>query len=58
MAGPGDYVGADNFTSKLELGYYSPNEVGWRKYDERRVVCCIFDPSFERLTGSVADSGR
>lgn len=52
------YVGANYYASELEFGVYYPGEAGWVKYDDRWVVCYVFDPSFEQLTASVAGSGR
>ena len=52
------YVGEDYYSSALEIGVYYPMEAGWRKYDDRRVICYVLDPSFEQLTGSRAGTGR
>ncbi len=52
------YVGEDYYSSALEIGVYYPMEAAWQKYDDRRVVCHVFDPSLEQLTGSMAGTGR
>jgi hypothetical protein len=52
------YVGVDYLDSSLEFGYLYPSEETWRKYDDRVVVCYLYDVDLEPLIGSMAGSGR
>ena len=51
------YIGIDYFESELEVGFLYPSERTWRRDDDRRVICYVYDPDLENLTGSVAGSG-
>lgn len=46
------YVGVAYLDSGLEIAFYRPNEAAWVRGD-RSVVCLLFSPDGERLSGSV-----
>jgi Septum formation len=54
----GSYVGVDYYESDLDFSAYYPSEQTWRKYDDRTIVCAVFDPSLEPLARSVEDPER
>ena len=41
------YVGSDYYESSLDYSFYYPTEQTWGKYDDRTIVCVVFDPSLE-----------
>ena len=51
------YVGIDYLSSSFEIGWLAPTSDSWADGD-REVVCFLFDPTLEPITGSVEDSGR
>jgi hypothetical protein len=50
------YVGIDYLDSLWEVGYYTPTEESWRKYDDRLTICYLGDPDFNKVEGSKRDS--
>ena len=52
------FVGFDYDESELDLGAYYPSKQTWRKYDDRTIVCTVFDPSHERLDVTLAGAER
>jgi hypothetical protein len=47
------YVGTRYESSFLEIGWYYPLEESWVKYDDRNIACILYDPSLEKLSGSM-----
>lgn len=52
LGGFASYVGIDYLDSMWEVGYYTPIEASWQKYDDRLVVCYLADPHFNKMEGS------
>ena len=46
------YVGVEYLDSRWEVGYYTPVEESWRKFDDRGVVCYLVEPEFAKIEGS------
>jgi Septum formation len=46
------FVGIDFLDSRWEFSFSFPIEETWRKYDDRLVVCSLYDPSFNKIEGS------
>ena len=46
------YVGVEYLDSKWEVGYYTPVEESWRKFDDRGVICYLVEPEFAKIEGS------
>jgi len=51
------YVGKEYEASKLDLSWLSPTSDSWRQGD-RSVQCSVYDPSADRLTGSLKGANR
>ena len=47
------YVGVSYADSPLDVGWFGPTEESWDAGD-REVICFTFDPSGQKLVGSVA----
>lgn len=50
------YVGKSYDDSSLDIFSIKPTEYGWRKLDDREVVCVAYDMEFSKLTRSVKNS--
>jgi Septum formation len=46
------YVGVEYLDSRWALGYYTPVEASWRKFDDRGVICYLVEPEFGKIEGS------
>jgi hypothetical protein len=51
------FVGIRYVDSIYDFSYYFPTERSWAKGD-REILCVIYDPAGEKLTGSLADVAR
>ena len=51
------FVGRDYETSALDIYTLYPTRESWNGYNDREVVCAVFDIDANKLTGSVAGLG-
>ena len=51
------FVGTPYAESSLDIFYLAPSESSWNDFDDREVLCAVYDVDGEPLTGSARDSG-
>jgi Septum formation len=51
------YVGVEYLDSHWAVGYYTPSEESWRKYDDRGVICYLMEPELGKIEGSQRGTG-
>lgn len=47
------FVGKDYMSSSLDIVTLYPTRESWSRYDDREVVCAVFDMNLNKLVGSV-----
>lgn len=52
LTGYTDFLGIDYLESRYDFSYYHPTESSWEGGD-REILCLVYDPSGEQLTGSL-----
>ena len=52
-----NFVGRDYDSSELDIKTLYPTEDSWNAYNDREVVCALYDMNETKLVGSVEDSG-
>lgn len=50
-------MGVPYLDSPYEVGWFSPSQDSWDVGD-REIICFVFDPAFEKITGSVRGTSR
>lgn len=51
------YVGRDYQSSALDVSTLFPTQETWRELNDREVICYLYDIDFNKLEGSMKDSG-
>lgn len=57
LTGYAQFVGLEYLDSRFDFSYYHPTESSWAGGD-REILCLIYDPAGERLTGTLAGIGE
>ncbi|MER3389489.1 MAG: septum formation family protein [Microcella sp.] len=57
LAGYTEFLGIDYLESRYDFSYYHPTESSWAGGD-REILCLVYDPSGEPLTGTLQGAGE
>ena len=57
LAGYTEFIGIDYLESRYDFSYYHPTESSWAGGD-REILCLVYDPSGEPLTGTLEGAGE